>query len=244
MKLGLFGGGFKPFTTGHFSKLALASKENDQVILFYGLAERKKGSDYFYTKEMAKEVMEIMKVAIEREMKNVKVVEAKPTPLVMMFETISQVAGVQKTGKFIQLKNLGITPSGVSEIRVYGDEESQQNFKKYLGTEREERYFGFLYQEGRIHFDTGMTDNNEMTRIIDAMSSSYSGITKDELIAKSNVRGSEVRASIQSRDFKKIDRFLPPILNDKEKNAVIQVLYKGLEESALRSLIRKIIIGD
>jgi len=244
MKLGLFGGGFKPFTSGHFSKLALASNENDRVILFYGLAERKKGSDYFYTKEMAREVMNIMKIAIEREMKKVKVVEAKPTPLVMMFEVISQVAGVQETGKFIQLKNLGIDPTEVSEIRIYGDEESQQNFKKYLGTDSEEKYFGSLYQDGQLHFDTGMTDNNEMTRIIDAMSLTYPGVSKDELLTKSNVRGSEVRASIRSKDVSRIERFLPPILNDGEKNAIIQILYKGLEESTIRSLIRKIIMGD
>ena len=39
MKLGLFGGGFKPFTTGHFSKLADAIRDNDRVILFYGMQQ-------------------------------------------------------------------------------------------------------------------------------------------------------------------------------------------------------------
>lgn len=242
MKLGLFGGGFKPFTSGHFSKLLLASQENDVVILFYGLAERKKGSDYLYTKEMAKEVMEITKTAIEREMKNVKVVEARPTPLVMMFETIEQVSNQQFQGKHLQLKNLGIDPGQIDEIRIYGDEESQQNFKKYLGTEKEERYFGNLYRTNRLHFDTGMTDDNQMTRIINAMSIRYPETTSDELLAKSNVRGSEVRATIKSKDANKIERFLPPILNQNEKSEIINILYKGLEESVLRSFIRGLII--
>lgn len=242
MKLGIFGGGFKPFTSGHFSKLLLASQENDIVILFYGLAERKKGSDYLYTKEMAKEVMEITKAAIEREMKNVKVVEARPTPLIMMFEAIEQVSNPQFQGKYLQLRSLGISPDQIDEIRVYGDEESQQNFKKYLGTEKEERYFGNLYRTGRLHFDTGMTDDNQMTRIINAMSLSYPNTAPGELLAKSNVRGSEVRATIKSKDPNKIERFLPPVLNQNEKNSIIGILYRGLEESALRSFIRSMII--
>ena len=73
MKVGIFGGGFKPFTSGHFSKLALAVAENDRVVLFYALQERKKGSDFLYTREMAAEVFEIMKIAIEREMPSVSV---------------------------------------------------------------------------------------------------------------------------------------------------------------------------
>ena len=39
MKLGLYGGGFKPFTTGHFAKLADAIRDNDKVILFYGIQQ-------------------------------------------------------------------------------------------------------------------------------------------------------------------------------------------------------------
>ena len=39
MKLGLYGGGFKPFTTGHFAKLADAISDNDKVYLFYGMQQ-------------------------------------------------------------------------------------------------------------------------------------------------------------------------------------------------------------
>ena len=173
-----------------------------------------------------------------------EVVEAKPTPLIMMFEVISQVAGVQEKGKFLQLKSLGVDPSKVSLIRVYGDEESQQNFKKYLGTDKEEKYYGTLYQEKKLIFDAGLSDDDDMSRILSAIESSYPEISKDELLQKSLVRGSEVRASIQSKDPAKISRFLPPVLNKKEKEKVIAILYKGLEESAIRSLIRKIIMGD
>ena len=35
MKLGLYGGGFKPFHTGHFAKLLLALDESDKVLSFH-----------------------------------------------------------------------------------------------------------------------------------------------------------------------------------------------------------------
>lgn len=37
--LGVYGGGFKPFTTGHFAKLADAIRDNTHVILFYGMQQ-------------------------------------------------------------------------------------------------------------------------------------------------------------------------------------------------------------
>ena len=37
--LGLYGGGFKPFTTGHFAKLADALRDNEEVVLFYQIQE-------------------------------------------------------------------------------------------------------------------------------------------------------------------------------------------------------------
>ena len=37
--LGVYGGGFKPFTTGHFAKLADAIQDNTHVILFYGMQQ-------------------------------------------------------------------------------------------------------------------------------------------------------------------------------------------------------------
>lgn len=242
MRLGLFGGGFKPFTSGHFSKLALASQENDVVVLFYGLAERKKGSDYFYTKDMAKEIMGITKTAIEREMRNVKVVEARPTPLVMIYESIGEVAGVLEQGKWFQLQSVGIDPDSITQVSVYGDEEFQQHFKKHIGTEKEKKYFGTMVDDGTLHFDTGLGTDNEMTRILDAMEANYPGISRNELLAKSTVRGSEVRATIASKSTDKIKRFLPPILSDEEKTKIISILYKGLDEFIVRSMIRQTIM--
>ena len=93
MKLGLFGGGFKPFTTGHFAKLARAIEDSDEVYLFYGLQKRsppkigKRGnplksqqkfrtigsSGRLYTPEVSREIFNIYERAIERELPMVEV---------------------------------------------------------------------------------------------------------------------------------------------------------------------------
>ena len=41
MKLGLYGGGFKPFHAGHFAKLRLALEENNHVFLLFGITKQR-----------------------------------------------------------------------------------------------------------------------------------------------------------------------------------------------------------
>ena len=82
MKLGIFGGGFKPFTMGHYGMLSNALNENDKVILLYGLSGRKKGSDFEYTDEMARQIFKITSNALNRKFGNrIIVVEGKPSPI-------------------------------------------------------------------------------------------------------------------------------------------------------------------
>ena len=242
MRIGIFGGGFKPFTSGHFSKLALASAENDEVLLFYGIAERKKGSDYLYTKEMAEQVFEIAKGAIEREMPNVNVIKAKPTPIVMAFEAIQAFAGVLDSPKFFRYSDYGIDVRDVEEVTLYGDQETVGEYMAYADDPvRGPRYYGTTLQDGTLHFDTGMVDGDD-ARIINSVQSFHPGCSREEVRARNTVRGSEVRASIASRNPETITRFLPPIYNPEEKMAVIDILYRGLCESTLRKTIRTMIM--
>lgn len=242
MRIGIFGGGFKPFTSGHFSKLALAASENDEVLLFYGIAERKKGSDYLYTKEMAEDVFLIAKGAIEREMPNVNVIKARPTPIVMAFEAIQSFAGTLPSPKFFKWSDVGINVSDVSEITLYGDQETVDSYMIYASDPvKGPTYYGTTLRDGTLHFDTGMVDGDD-SRIINAVQAFHPGCSREDVRSRNLVRGSEVRASIASRNPATITRFLPPIYNDEEKQAVIDILYRGLCETTLRKTIRTMIM--
>lgn len=242
MRIGIFGGGFKPFTSGHFSKLALAAAENDEVLLFYGIAERKKGSDYLYTKEMAEEVFDIVLPAIAREMPNVNVIRAHPTPIVMAFEAIQAFAGTLQSPKFFRWGSVGIKVQDIDEITLYGDQETVDGYMVYANDPvKGPLYYGTTLQDGTLHFDTGMVDGDD-ARIINAVQAFHPGCSREDVRARNLVRGSEVRASIASRNPETITRFLPPIYNDEEKQAVIDILYRGLCETTLRKTIRTMIM--
>lgn len=242
MKVGIFGGGFKPFTSGHFSKLALASRENDKVLLFYGIAERKKGSDFLYTKEMAEQIFEIAKTAIEREMPNVIVVKAKPTPIVMAFEAIQTFARTLDTPKFFRWADYGINLNSVEELTLYGDQETVNDYLVYVNDPvKGPKYYGTKLKDGTLHFDTGMK-NDDDSRIINAVLKFHPANDVEDIRSRNLVRGSEVRASIASKNQASIERFLPPIYTPEEKQSVIQVLYKGLSENTLRSTVRLMIM--
>lgn len=238
MRIGIFGGGFKPFTSGHFSKLALAAAENDEVVLFYAIADRKKGSDYLYTREMAEQVFEIAKGAIEREMPNVHVIKAKPTPIVMAFEAIQAFAGTLPAPKFFKWSDVGINVADIDEITLYGDQETVDSYMVYADDPRKgPLYYGTTLQDGTLHFDTGMAGEDD-SRIVNAVMQFHPGCSREEVRTRNLVRGSEVRASIASRNPEAITRFLPPIYDEGEKQAVIDILYQGLCESTLREAIR------
>ena len=158
MKVGIFSGGFKPLTSGHHSKLSLALKENDKVVLFYGIAARTKGSDFKYTKEMAQQVYEIVKPALQREYGDKIIIEKPlPTPIVATFSFI----GAIKDGEDKErspVSQWGINPATVEKTTIYGDPESLQQFttsvigkKMRTGEDKEERYYGDLVKTGRFN---------------------------------------------------------------------------------------------
>jgi hypothetical protein len=244
MRVGVFGGGFKPFTTGHFSKLALALRENDLVILFYALAARTKGSDFVFTKEMAKEVFDVVKPSMENAFGNkIRVELGKPTPIVKTFKLIEAIKD-GKDNSFINLTDLGIDADSVDALTIYSDPDDIKNFTRYIGTDKEEKYFGNLVGADRLKFDSGLSeDDNDISRMIVAMKDSYPNVSDEELEQLIRVRGSDVRASISSRDRKRIARYLPNFLTEDEKDQIINILMKGLVtvEHLVRALVRETI---
>jgi len=141
-RIGLFGGGFKPFTTGHFAKLANAIRENDKVYLFYGLQVPKEKEYYvttrkdrwakgdvkpdkrlrsigstgkFYTPEISEEIFNIYEEAIENKLGNIVEVESTlgSTPMRRIFDVIQE---------FTE------DPEKYEKVTIYGDESTIKDY--------------------------------------------------------------------------------------------------------------------
>jgi hypothetical protein len=252
MNIGIYGGGFKPFTTGHYSKLLYACgggvcKENDVVFLFYGIASRQKGSEYDYTKEMAQEIFQIYRVAIERSLGakgiTVHVVEAKPTPIALTFAAASEFAGVKRLPIF-SFTDWGIDPADIETLTVYGERDSLEDFTRHIGTPKEEAYFGDAVKTGRLQFDPGYEEGAGDERVIRQFMTHHPELSPEEAEKRVRIRGSNVRAAIMSKDPDEIGRFLPSVLNDEERAQVIDILVRGVptSESLIRLLIRGFLV--
>ena len=112
MKLGLYGGGFKPFHTGHFAKLLLALDEADKVVSFFGIKKQKfskktgkplktkfrsfgsKQDARVFNQEMQEEVVSIYEDALENAFPgNLDIVpSADETPIRKIFNVLSSFA--------------------------------------------------------------------------------------------------------------------------------------------------------
>ena len=260
LRVGIYGGGFKPFTTGHYSKLLYACgdngvcKKNDVVILFYGMGSREKGSSYVFTTEMAHSIFDVMKAAIERELGGeveIHVIKAYPQPpLAYVFAAASDFAGVSHPPTF-SFSDIGIDPGDIETLTIYGDTEGLADYKRHLGTPREEKYFGDTYQTGRLQFDPGYDESDAAIlspdeRVVQKFMKRHPDLSQEEAEDKVRVRGSNVRAAIMSRDPNVISRYLPGFLNDDERNQIVDILLTGVPEEnpqMSESLIRYMIRG-
>jgi hypothetical protein len=251
MRLGLFGGGFKPFTTGHFSKLSLSLQENDKVIFFYSTASRKKGSGFNYTQEMAKEVFDIVSIALKRTYGNKLIInpiipnslgKSPSTPTREIFKIIDYVArdDPQMTVDY------GINPANIKQITIYSDPRDIKMYTRNIGTPNEQKYFGNLVQDDRLSFDSGLTDDGGIDRMISSMRDTYPDSKDEELEHLITVRGSEVRSCVIGGDCESLRRYLPDFLITKEKNAIIDIMSQEKtlsSESLLRAFIKTRLVG-
>jgi len=261
MKIGIFGGGFKPFTTGHFAKLAKAIDDNDRVFLFYGLQKPakigKRGKPLAqhglrgigdtgrkYTAELSRKIFDIYEQAIEREFPNVEVESTiGSSPWTRTFEIIQEFAE---------------NPDLYDSVIVYGD---INTIRHYL---RRKRYFGNLLDTGKLQLGAitpespnDYLDEDTLLKMaerseehhLDALEKYYPGVSRDELARIQQVRGTEVRqlASVDETT-EEAKRFLPPFLKDDEKQKIIDLLTgsdseQPLPENYIRYLIRGMIRG-
>jgi hypothetical protein len=277
MKLGLYGGGFKPFTTGHFAKLADAIRDNDKVYLFYGMQQTepvrygKKGQPLkvrqkfrglgntkrTYNEDIAQDIFNIYKTALER-IPEVEVVLIQSQAK----DTQGNLAAIRApvTAIFKTLEDFVEDPGEIEKVTIYGDGDSM---RPYMRSPK----FKDHVQAGKIQFGGAVPASPEdytekldqlmaqgETEARDALKDFYANkgeeLDDDEVLTRQTIRGTQVRDLASSRKTsKEAKRYLPPFLNDSEKDQIINILVgpeeetKQVAEVHLRALIRGMIKG-
>lgn len=217
-KLGLFGGSFKPFTTGHFAKLALALEENDEVMLFYTISIRDKAG-VVITREMSYDIYEIMSNSLlSKYGDKLKIKISNPTPVVNIFQEIEKV----KNNK-----------SDFTNINVYGSEDI---YETYIGSiigkqtrkheDKEEKYYGNLYSSGVLKFNILSDSANDIKRLTEILKNSgHVGDLKEKTL----IRGTQIRQFVQNKDIDGIINYLPALLTSEEKNQIVEILFSNIK---------------
>ncbi len=281
MKLGLYGGGFKPFTTGHFAKLADAIRDNDKVYLFYGMQQAepvrygKKGQPLkarqkfrgigstgrSYDEKIAQDIFNIYKTALER-IPEVEVVLIQSQAK----DAQGNLAAIRApvTAIFKTLEDFVDDPGEIEKVTIYGDGDSM---RPYMRSPK----FKDAVQAGQIQFggavpsspddyteklDQLMAQGESEAR--DALKDFYASkgeeLDDEEVAARQTVRGTQVRNLASSKETSdQAKRFLPPFLNNEEKEKIISILSDGSDspstetgrqdEAFLRAFVRGVLRG-
>ena len=227
MKLGLYGGGFKPFTTGHFAKLADAIRDNDKVYLFYGMQQLeptrygKKGqplkarqkfrgigdSGRSYNENVAQSIFSIYKTALER-IPEVEVVLIQSQAKDEKGDLAAIRAPV--TAIFKTLEDFVDDPGEIEKVTIYGDGDSM---RPYMRSPK----FKDHVQTGKIQFGGAVPSSpDDYTEKLDqlmsqgedeareALKAFYASkgedLSDDEQVkARQSIRGTQVRNLASSK---------------------------------------------
>jgi hypothetical protein len=211
MHLGLFPGGFKPFTGGHYARIFLLfDKGCDVIVVPYGLGARDNISAV-----TAKRLFEHAVHALTAT--DLRLVAGTPTPIRRAYAII----GAVKDGKdtpAADCAEFGINPNEVSQITLYAGGDDLTRFTAYLGTDREEKYFGDLYRTERLSF---ISDDED--KLVSMMEEGYL-LTPQHARALVNVRGTDVRALIKNGQFEEAAALLPPVYTKVQRDQVIKII--------------------
>jgi hypothetical protein len=280
-KLGLYGGGFKPFTTGHFAKLADAIRDNDKVILFYGMQQvqpirygktgkpLKSGQKFrsigdtgrTYDENIAQDVFDIYKTALERIPEiEVRLIQSQAK------DAQGNLAAIRApvTAIFKTLEDFVDDPGEIEKITIYGDAESM---RPYMRSAK----FKDHVQSGKIQFGGAVPSSpDDYTEELDSLMargedearealkayylSQGEEVSDEDILDRQSVRGTYVRnLSSSPETIDQAKRYLPPFLNNDEKDKIIQVLsgkslsgdQKDLrqDEAYLRAFVRGVLRG-
>ena len=226
MKLGLFGGGFKPFTAGHYAKVRYALERCDRVLVFYGVGARDKG-EISVTADDATRLFRIVSRALPAATEHrASVVLGVPTPIKKMFAVV----GAVKDGQDHTDANLtasAIEVHDVEELTIFSDPTDVKRFTDHIGTDRGTRYYGDLIERGILRFDT--CDLDGLVSALRSSSTTYDKATLDVCRNLTEVRASQVRDLVARGQVFTAVKLLAPIFSDDEIDQTLAILQRGIK---------------
>jgi hypothetical protein len=154
-KTGLVFGGFKPFTTGHYSRCLQSLATCDQTILVYSTKPRGENDEEIPEKALERMWNVITPVL---ESKGIIVRKALTTPVKDVFGFIGAIRtrldNPSSTSYDVFCKYFSLHPASTG-LALFGSyEDIYDNFGKHVGKPSERRFFGSLLQEKKIQFVT------------------------------------------------------------------------------------------
>ena len=264
MRLGIYAGGFKPFHSGHFAKLVLASRENDSVLLIWGGAGRSKGSGISLTPKNIVKMWEGydgwtgVESILQRSISNLTYVNQanhrvpfvnkggqhklrKATPIGDVYGLIEAMT----VGSSLNLTDYGlseIVPSDTT-VTIYVGPQDSEHYRRMTNTDIFE---GFQVDSG---FDDGGQDASRLMRAqyaievgnLDEYVNEMPELIEEErssLIRRFKIRGSEIR-SLPREEAK---NYLPAIYTDFDKQKVLDLMFTQCE-STLRNFVGAVLVG-
>jgi len=227
-KLGIIGGGFKPFHIGHFSKVALALNECDHVIVCFGKGERKKGSNLFYSKDMCKDVYDIISVDLQNQFGK------KITTSISSISPVRDIFAIIAAKAFDPFEDdIGFDINFIKSfdsIVVYGSQDDAGKYTRHFGTDKEEKYFGCLVKNNQLTFET----DESFEKSAKSIQSYYGGqlANSSYLVNMAKTRGVDVRNTVVNNDFEKFYEHMCPIINKSKSKQIFNLLKEGVNEKA------------
>jgi len=233
MKLGLYGGGFKPFHAGHFAKLRLALEENNQIFLLFGITRQRystskrnfgkplktqyrtfgSGPDAReYVQPMQELVFDIYERELEKVYDKLEVLNVMGSPIMEINKTLDlYAANIANEGNVaLVIANTPYTNvqlGNVDQINVYAGDEEIAN-----------QYIGPINSRADKGNEIGQILKELVeSGIINFISDYYPGTDEDFIVT----HGTEIRSYLES-DEETFRRFLPDITGNASRDTEIK----------------------